>query len=370
MSEYKRKPKSRGNKQGSVYYLAARKCWVAQITIGWKPPIKEGGHLVPIKKRFSGYKTKKDALAALNRILNGEEQEDNKTSLDEVFQAWKKAYVTRVAPKTLKGYEQAYAYFSDLKYRRINTITAAELQSCMDDCPKGKRTHQMMKVTAGLIWAYAFDTNKVKKDITENLYIGKHETKPREPLSPEDIQKIKDNIGKIQYCDYIYCLCYLGFRPGEFLEIKKSQVVSATIDDEVIYYIIEGKKTLAGIDRKVIVPKQILDIVLARLKVEGTDYLFPFYYYKRGTKELKELRRMTVNYFDESVFKPIASQLGIVGNKVPYSARHSYADKLKRAEGDVRDKAALIGHSSYDFTRVQYMSSPLEDLKTVTDSIK
>jgi len=368
--ESKRKPKSRGNKTGSVYYLANRKCWVVQLTIGWKPPIKEGGHLVPIKKRFSGYKTKKEALAALNKILNGEELEDTKTSLDEVFQAWKKAYEGRVAPKTLKGYEQAYAYFSELKYRRINTITAAELQECMDKCPKGKRTHQMMKVTAGLIWAYASDTNKVKKDITENLYIGKHETKPREPLTPDDIKKIKDNIGKIQYCDYLYCLCYLGFRPGEFLEIKKSQVVSATIDDEVIYYIVEGKKTLAGIDRRVIVPKQILDIVLERLKVEGTDYLFPFYYYKRGTKELKELRRMTVNYFDESVFKPIANQLGIVGRKVPYSARHSYADKLKKANGDVRDKAALIGHSNYSFTRQVYQSSPLEDLKTVTDSIE
>ena len=366
----KHKPKVRGNKQGSVYYLTQRRCWVIQITIGWKPPIKEGGHLVPIKKRYSGYKSKKDALAALNKLLNGEEQEDNKTSLDEVFQSWKKAYENRVAPKTLKGYEQAYAYFSNLKYRRINTITAAELQSCMNDCPKGKRTHQMMKVTAGLIWAYAFDTNKVKKDITENLYIGKHETKPREPLSPEDIQKIKDAIGKIRYAEYIYCLCYLGFRPGEFLEIKKEQVSCETIDNELVYYITEGKKTAAGINRRVIIPKQILPIVLERLDIEGTDYLFPFYYFKRGTTELKELRRMTVNYFDESVFKPIKEQLDIIGNKVPYSARHSYADKLKHAEGDVRDKAALIGHADYNFTRVQYMSSPLEDLKTVTDSLE
>jgi integrase len=370
MSEHKRKPKSRGNKTGSVYYLESRRCWVAQIVVGWKPPIKEGGHLVPIKKRFSGYKTKKDALAALNRILNGEEQEDNKTSLDEVFQAWKKAYEIRVVSKTLKGYEQAYAYFGELKYRRINTITAAELQSCMDDCPKGKRTHQLMKVVAGLIWAYAFDTNKVKKDITENLYIGKHETKPREPLSPEDIQKIKDNIGKIRYCDYIYCLCYLGFRPGEFLEIKKEQVNCETINDELVYYITEGKKTAAGINRRVIIPKQILPIIIERLNVEGTDYLFPFYYFKRGTTELKELRRMTVNYFDESVFKPIASRLRITGNKVPYSARHSYADKLKMASGNSRDKAALMGHTDYAFTQAQYQSSPLEDLKIVTDSIK
>lgn len=361
--------RTRGNKQGSVYYRKDRKCWTAQITIGWKPPNKEGGNIIPIKKTISGFKTKKDALSALNRLLNGETHEDNKSSLNDVFQSWKEYYESRVAPKTLKGYEQAYNYFEKLKYRRINTITAAELQSCMDECPKGKRTHQMMKVTARLIWGYAFDTNKVKKDITKNLYIGKHETKPRQPLTPDDIQKIKNAIGKIRYTDYIYCLCYLGFRPGEFLEIKKSQVIKETIDNEEVYYIIEGKKTWAGINRKVVVPRQVLSIVKERLEVEGTEYLFPFYYCRRSDGELKELRKMTVNYFDESVFKPIAKQLGIEG-KVPYSARHAYADKLKHAQGDERDKAALIGHSDYNFTRRQYQSSPLEDLKTVTDSIE
>ena len=363
------KRKSRGNKQGSVYYRKERKTWVAQITIGWKPPTKEGGCIIPIKKTISGFKTKKDALKALDRLLNGETYEDDKSSLEEVFQSWKKYYESRVAYKTLKGYEQAYNYFSELKYRRINTITAAELQSCMDKCPKGKRTHQMMKVVAGLIWSYALDLNKVQKDITSNLYIGKHESKPREPLTPDDIKKIKDVIGKIRYADYIYCLCYLGFRPGEFLEIKKSQVIKETIDDEEVYYIVEGKKTQAGINRKVVVPRQVLPIVQERLKVEGTEYLFPFYYCRRNSGELVELRKMTVNYFDEKVFKSIAAALQIEG-KVPYSARHAYADKLKKAQGDERDKAALIGHSDYSFTRRQYQSSPLEDLKVVTDSIE
>ena len=361
--------RTRGNKQGSVFYRKDRKCWTAQITIGWKPPTKEGGHLIPIKKTISGFKTKKDALKALDRLLNGETHEDDKCSLDEIFQSWKKYYEPRVTYKTLKGYDQAYNYFSDLKYRRINTITAAELQSCMDKCPKGKRTHQMMKVVAGLIWGYALDLNKVKKNITDNLYIGKHETNQREPLTPDDIKKIKESIGKIRYADYIYCLCYLGFRPGEFLEIKKSQVIKEIIDDEEVYYIVEGKKTQAGINRKVVVPRQVLPIIQERLNVEGTDYLFPFYYYRRHSQELRELRKMTVNYFDEKVFKTIATALHIEG-KVPYSARHSYADKLKHAQGDDRDKAALIGHSDYNFTRRQYQSSPLEDLKAVTDSIE
>jgi len=363
------KPKSRGNKQGSVFYRTDRKCWQVQIVIGWKLPTEEGKHLIPIKKTFSGYKTKKDALTALNKILHGESPTNNKSSLNDVFVSWQKFYKSRVTLKTMKGYEQAYAYFAPLKFRLIATITASELQDCMDKCDKGKRTHQMMKVTAGLIWAYAFDTGLVQKDVTENLYIGKHEQKPREPLSPHDIELIKNAIGKIEYADYVYCMCYLGFRPGEFLEIKKSQVATEIIDDELVYYIVEGKKTAAGINRSVIVPKQILSIIIERLGAEETEYLFPFYYRHRTTKELIEIRMMTVNYFERSVFKPMMAKLGITG-KVPYSARHSYADKLKRAEGDIRDKAALIGHSSYSFTQIQYQSSPLEDKKIVTDSIK
>ena len=78
---------------------------------------------------------------------------------------------------------------------------------------------------------------------------------------------------------------------------------------------------------------------------------------------------MTVNYFGESVFKPLANELSITG-KVPCSARHFYADKLKHAEGDDKDKTALIGHTAFDFTRLQYQSSPLEDLKAVTDTIE
>lgn len=359
----------RGNKQGSVYYRKDRKQWTAQIVIGWKPPTKEGGSMIPVKKTLGGFKSRKEALNVLNLLLEGKQSSKSKVLLNDVFEEWYKKYEPRVAPKTMKGYRQSYNYFADVHYRRISTITAAELQSCMDKCPCGKRTHQMMKVVAGLIWGYAFDSDYVQKDITQNLYIGKHEVKIREPLSEEDVKMIKNSIGKIRYAEYIYCMCYLGFRPGEFLEIRKDQVFCETIHGEQIYYIIQGKKTTAGRNRKVIIPRQISTYILERLYIPGSEYLFPFYFFKRNG-ELKELRRMTVNYFDESVFKTLKTQIGIKGNKVPYSARHTYADKLKKAEGDVRDKAALIGHSDYNFTRVQYMSSPLEDLKTVTDSIE
>ena len=364
------KPKSRGNKTGTVFYRKDRQTWCAQIVVGWKPPEKEGGRLIAIKKTIGGYKTKKEALTALNKLLNGENPTENKTLLDEVFKSWKEYYATRVSEKTMKNnYEMAYNHFSSLKYRRMDTITAVELQECMDKCTAGKRTHQLMKVVAGLLWAYALDLDIVKKDVTNNLYIGKHEQKPREPLTSAEIELVRRQIGTEIYAPYIYCQCYLGYRPGEFLEITKEQVKSEVIDGEEVYYIVEGIKTDAGRNRRVVVPKQILPIIIERLNAEGTEYLFPQYCYRIHTTEFVRFKKMTTRYYNESAFKPLMNKLGIK-NRVPYSARHSYADKLKHASGDDRDKAALIGHTNYDFTRKQYQSSPLEDLKAVTDTIE
>ena len=364
-----RKPKSRGNKTGSVFYRKDRKCWIAQITVGWKPPQKDGGHLVPIKKTISGFKTKKEALAALNKLLNGENPVDNKTLLYEVFEKWKAYYSPRVSEDTMnKNYVMAYNHFKPLWYRRIDTITAPELQKCMDECTAGKRTHQLMKVVAGLIWAYALDMDIVKKDVTDNLYIGRYEQQQREPLTSDEIELVKNEIGKTRYAEYIYMECYLGYRPGEFLEIKKEQVHTAVIDKETIYYIVEGIKTDAGKDRTVVIPKQIESYIKTQLELDS-EYLFPMHVYRIHTNQFVGYRKMTTKYYRESVFHPLMDKLGIK-NKVPYSTRHSYADKLKKASGDDRDKAALIGHTTLDFTRQQYMSSSLEDLKAVTDTIK
>lgn len=353
------KPKSRGNGQGSIYYRKNRKCWVIQITTGWRP---KDNKLIPIKKTYSGFKSKKDASNALNKLLNGEPPVTNNVLLDDVFKKWKEYYSLRVSEKTMKdNYEFAYKHFESLKYRRISTITAVELQECMDKCKAGKRTHQLMKVVAGLIWAYALDMNIVDKDVTDNLYIGKHETKPREPLTPDEIKLVKEQIGKEQYASYVYCQCYLGYRPGEFLEIKKDQVHTTVIDNETVYYIVEGIKTDAGKNRTVVIPKQILSYIQERLD-EDSEYLFP--------RRLRNgFTKMTTKYYREQVFKPLMEKLNIT-NRVPYSARHSYADKLKHAQGADRDKAALIGHSDYSFTARQYQSSPIEDLKAVVDTME
>lgn len=247
----------------------------------------------------------------------------------------------------------------------IDTITPGELQDCLDACDKGKRTHQMMKVLAGLLWGYAYDRKYVERKITENLYTGNGKSKKRDALTEEEVEAIQKAIGTHRYADYIYCLCYLGYRPGEMLELKKDQLRN----DDGIWYLVEGKKTEAGRDRIVTIPERILPIIQSRAYIPGTDLLFPMYVFKRNKDIFQRFKHMSDAYLRESIFKPMMASLGLSSGKVPYSARHTYSNKLKKAAGEDIDKAALMGHSDYTFTQTKYQSTDLEELHNITKAL-
>lgn len=358
----KRRAKSRGNGTGTAYYSTKYRYWIAEVVVGYKivdvakAPIK-------IKRTKGGFKRKEDALAYC-AILKGTKPTVREDTLQQVYEAWEPWYKPRVDKDTFGCYRAAYAWFKALHGERIADITAADLQKCMDDCTKGHRTHQNMKVTAGLLWSYAIDNNIVEKDVTKNLFIGKGASVQREPLSDLEVEKIRQQIGKDTYAPYIYALVYLGYRPGEMLEIKKDQVM----EHDGRLYIIEGKKTDAGRDRTVPVHMKIDPIIRQQLKTTGTDYLFPMHVMSRKG-DFKGYKVMTDNYFNKYAFRPLADRLGIPKNKVPYSARHSFSDKLKKADGTDKVKASLIGHSDYQFTQKKYQSTNLDELKTAIDSI-
>ena len=361
-SPRKRRAKSRGNGTGCAYYDQIHHYWVAQVVDDYRIPKDEQKQLIPVKKTKGGFKTRQAALAYCP-TLKAQETVENVT-LQALYDRWEPWYSPRVDPDTFGCYRAAFAYFKPLHSSNIRSISAGNLQKCLDDCPRGHRTHQNMKVTAGLLWSYAMDHDLVAKDVTRNLYIGRGASVQREPLSDLEVEKIRKQIGKDRYAAYVYALCYLGYRPGEMLEIKKEQVH----EQDGSLYIIEGKKTDAGRDRIVPVHKKIEPIIRQQLETEGTDFLFPMHVFSRKGTFLG-FKQMSDNYFNKYAFRPLADRLGIPKNKVPYSARHTFSDKLKKADGNDKDKAALIGHTDYRFTQKKYQSSNIDDLKEIMDSI-
>lgn len=375
------RPKSRGNGQGCAYQRPGEKTWTVEVVTGWRYP---NGDITkpkrPVRKKKGGFATKKAALDYVSE-LQGNKNKRVRMTLEEVYLAWKPSYEGRVDPSTMACYVSAYKHFSAVHGTYMDEITPEQLQACMDACKAGKRTHQNMRTTAGLLWKYAIDKNIVNRNITENLYTGKGKSVQREPLTLMEEQTVFYAIGTERYAEYVYCLCFLGYRPGEFLELKKSQLFCANLADSpdadpiIVWYFVNGKKTEAGRDRIIVVPEKILPYIIERTFIPGTDLMFPQYVFTRKSKEnpvqkLTRFKQMTDAYFREDVFKPMMARLGIAEGKVPYGTRHLYADKLKSADGSDKDKASLIGHSSYRFTQSAYQTSHLADLKKLVDSFE
>jgi len=370
--EKRKSAKSRGNGQGTAYKRGST--WTACVTVGWVYPKDRNKPKVPVRKTKGGFKTKRDAINYCPVLLR-QEHKLTRMTMQELWNAWYEMYEPRIVPSTMGCYRAAYLHFAPLHGMFMDLITADDLQSCMDSCKAGHRTHQNMKCIAGLLWGYAVDHNIVPKDITDNLYIGKGTSVQRDPIDDDEVEAIRNSIGTVRYAEYIYCLCYLGFRPGEFLELRKDMLYCAVLPAEgdradlPVWYFVNGKKTRAGKDRVVIVPDPILEIVLSRLFIPGTELMFPMYCFNRKVPPMfVRFKPMSHDYFNKHVFKPLMKSFGFSGTKVPYSARHTYADKLKKAEGSDKDKAAMIGHSNYLFTQDNYQSSHLADLKKIVDS--
>lgn len=351
----------RPNGTGNVYKRG--NTWTARVVDHWVPSETSATGMKPVWKTKGGFSKKKDAINYCNELYKAKRREHPPKEFKQNYDAWVKAYADRVSAKTIEGYASPFKYFEPLHYVKIDQISAVDLQDCIDKCPHGKRTKQLMKVVAGLVFKYAIDDDQISKNNAENLYVGDEETSHYEPLTEEELDRIAES-GEF-YADYIVALCYLGHRPTEFFNFTKSDYYT----ENGINYIAGGIKTTAGKTRAVTIPDRVQPIIDRRIKVEGTDLLFPRYDLDRKGAMTGTFSVMPTRYFNKFVWHPMMDRLGIVG-KVPYATRHTYSNKIKAVTGSDKDKAELMGHASYETTKKHYQTTNLTELKAITDQLK
>ena len=345
----------RANGSGTAYKRG--RTWTAKWCIKyWKDELGEEHRETSTK---GGFKTKKEALKFAEQMQNKHLPELRQETLNSVYERWLKSYIEigRCGPDTIACYKSAFNHFEKLKPLLINEITTNHLQQCINDTQTKSRTKQNMRTVIGLVFKFAISDRLIAVNPAMNLYVKSNDTVHRSPLTDDDLAAIKKAFDTEPYAKYVYCMAYLGFRPTEFFTLKKTSY----FNEEKIEYLVNGEKTTAGIDRAVTIPPIISNLIAEQLKIEGTEYLFPRIV-KNGYTEMKE------DYYRKHVFSPLMDRLNIKG-KVPYSARHTYANKIKKAQGADKDKAALMGHEEYKTTKKNYQSTDLIDRKEITDQL-
>lgn len=350
-----RKPKSRGNGTGSVYKRGSS--WVAVIVTGFELDSDNKVHRKTRSK--GGFKTKREALEYIPTLKLLPERKPKSKTFAQLYEAWLPTH--RAGKDTINCYKAAYKYFEPVHYLNIDDIDIDDLQECVDECPKGRRTKENMKALCGLMYKYAIPRHLATLDLGHYLIVS-GESGSKAALPDDALEKLKTHIDDVFGAAYVLCQCYLGYRPSEFVALKTSMYNPA---EKAFTH---GAKTAAGINRTVTVSPKIqpyINTLLAN-KTSGTIFADP----EGKAYTASRYRELFYTVLDAcDIDNPIIERDGKkFYTYTPHSCRHTFATLMKRVNGADKDKLELIGHTSTEMLR-HYQDVNFADLRKITDAL-
>ena len=367
------KSRRRANGEGSVYPY--RGAFTACITIGW---IKTETGFKRNSARKDGFKTRREATAYLavlraeaekaaqEAALHGHGLDYSGISFKALYDKLIEREEKRITRDTLNCYRAAYKYYSDLYHLPFADLNTEDWQICIDDCPKGTRTKENMKALGTKMYKMAAELRvfglSTTTDFARLVWIDKDDKDSRHPFTLDEVKKIKEAVAKkIPFADYILAMCYTGFRPSEFLSLEHDAY------DPVKKTLRGGAKTEAGKNRIVPVHPLIQAFVTERY-LSGSKFLF-----SDAHGHQFQLQQFRIRCFYPALESAGIQKCPEEGDKerperTPYSCRHTFATLMKDVAGSAKDKAALMGHTSYEMT-LHYQHEDYESLKEIIEKI-
>lgn len=381
--------KGRTRPNGAGYAKKRGSTWTAFYTLGWtvgednkmrQEAISKGGFttktaalaFIPVLKEAARFPKDRrqellsrardmDTITASIRFLASNQglNPDSNLSFKEVYDRFIVHHEKRERAKTtMDGYKAAINHFKEIWGFRFLDLGVDDMQDCIDSCPRGRRTKENMKSLASMMYRYAGSRKLTTHNYAQYLYCGVDDTKTRPAFSMEQLELIRNAVGQYPLAEYVYVMCYTGFRPNEMLRLERS----AYHMDKQGAWLVGGFKTEAGRDRIVPLSPKISGIVASQV-IKAEPYIFP-----RPDGLL-----MDDAYFRQEIFYPLMAYLGIQPLPSeehppiykPYSCRHTFSNLLKRVPGADTDKAALMGHADTSMTH-EYQTPEIDTLRAIS----
>lgn len=348
--------KTRANGTGTVYKRG--KTWTAKVVVGYN--MGEDGKTRTLTRTKGGFKTKKDALEYLPLLKNVPREKPKTATFEQIYKAWLPTH--RVGKSTLDCYKAAYKYFAPLYRLNIADIDIDDLQECIDECGKGRRTKENMRALCGLIYKFAIPRHYVTLNMGQYLTVS-GDSGTKNALPDDAIPKLEKHVDSVFGASYVLCQCYLGFRPSEFINLRVEDY-NAT---ERAF--VGGAKTEAGTNRTVTVSPKIQPYVDKAIAERTSGAVFVDE--NGGTFTAARYRDLFYSVLEKCGIKNDIVEKD--GKKfytfTPHSCRHTFATLMKRVDGADRDKLALIGHTSNEMLRY-YQDVNYQDLRKITDALE
>lgn len=362
------------NGQGCVYRLPNGK-WRAEKTLGYYLDLPENAPpgTVPKKKRItvtdSTFRTRTEALAALPFLSAKAKTEKTRTktaqkgeyiTLKELYDQWEPTH--QKSRSTLNCYRSGFKLFAPLWYVPMANIDIDDLQECLDDTDLGRRTQENARACLGLMYKYGIPRNCIPKDrnLAQFLKVHSDGRKTKPGLTAAELEAVRDlAAGGSRSAAYVYCHCYLGFRPSALLQLEISDYNA----EQKAFT--GGIKTEAGINRTVTVSPKIAPYIDKLIK--GRTVGFAFCNEDGSQMDIAKYRAEFYAVLDAAGIDNPVDELGR-HRLTPHSCRHTFATLMKRVNAPDTDKLALIGHTSTAQLR-DYQDVSYDDLRRITDLI-
>lgn len=342
------------NGYGSIEKLSGkrRKPYVVRKTVGWNSEGKQ------IRKIIGYFENKQSALQALAIYNENPYNIDVKNiTVEELHKKWQKEKYSKIAYKTTKVYDMCWNYCDSLKDLPFVDIKLNHLQSIVDSMGDKWSAKKAFKIFWHQMYDYAIKNDINVKKYSEYIDIGKKTTKlVRIPFEEYEIEKMWQNVSRMDFIDTILILIYTGMRVGELLDIK---IENVHIEEK---YMIGGSKTEAGKDRIIPFHNRIIPLIKkwydGAIEV-GSEYLI----YNHEYKQMKYW-----NYYHEK-WEKIIEQLGFDKNHKPHDTRHTFATRMDRVNANKVCVKRIMGHSSKDITDKVYTHKDIEDLLDTVNKV-
>lgn len=337
---------------------------------------------------LGSFATKKEATETLHNYELAPTTSYNVT-LEALYSKWlnTKAY-GKLSKSSRQGYNSAWGKLKTLHKRKFRELRTSDFQEIityyenphhevgkdgklkyLDENGNGTyKVTETPKICEGLgysalhnlkclltvLYKFAMQEDVINKNYATFIELPEKEEVNATCFTDTQLEKIKQNIGKIPYCDYIYAMCYLNFRVSEFLELTSE---SYRISEQNIPYLVGGKKTVAGTDRIIPIHPNVQDIVKACVNLNGETIFC----------KKNDGKAMSKDTFRRYYFYPAMDQLGFGRTYTPHSCRRTFSTRMSAAGAREEDITALMGHTDYEVDKKHYIK---QEVKTLYEAVK
>jgi integrase len=325
------------------------------VTVGKTP---EGRPICKSLKPQAYFRTYNDAYAAL-ALYNRNPYDLETVSLATVHSLWLEEYKKGVSESRLYGMRAAWNYCSVLADRPVRFLRVGDIKLCVEQDGIPDTVRPLVKHLLDNVCAYAITCGFADNNPARAYSMPKSLAQQASVNRRSHISFTDEELAVLwQHADdptvnIILIECYSGWRPNEFLSMKKTAL------DLNSGFFTGGSKTESGKNRHVPIHSKISPLVASLAEQSESEYVVSF----RNSPRLGY-----TTYIGH--FAACMKKLGLNEDHRPHDARKTFVTLCKKYKVDEYAIKRMVGHHIDDITERVYTDRSPEWLREEIEKIK